>query len=130
MERVTLSGVKRVARSLSCPWFSADAVQPRRSPTGLRTVSRKKIGRYLLTDHAAFEMERRGLTEELLAGILEAPDQRIQVRPGRSILQSRAKFGSSLVYLVRIVVDVDRAPPEIVTAYRTSRILKYWKRSP
>ena len=90
----------------------------------------KKIGRYLLTDHAALGMKRRGLTEDLLAGILEAPDQRILVRPGRLILQSRAKFGTSLVYLVRIIVDVDRVPPEVVTAYRTSRIMKYWKLRP
>lgn len=29
-------------------------------------------------------------------------------------------------YLVRVFVDVDRDPAEIVTVYRTSRIEKYW----
>ena len=28
-------------------------------------------------------------------------------------------------YLIRVFVDVDRTPPEIVTAYRTSKIRKY-----
>jgi hypothetical protein len=28
-------------------------------------------------------------------------------------------------YLLRVLVDVDRAPPEVVTVYRTSRIAKY-----
>ena len=30
-------------------------------------------------------------------------------------------------YLVRVVVDVDRNPAEVVTAYRTSKIAKYWR---
>jgi hypothetical protein len=33
-------------------------------------------------------------------------------------------------YLVRVFVDLDRRPPEVVTAYRTSRIGKYWRREP
>jgi hypothetical protein len=28
-------------------------------------------------------------------------------------------------HLIRVFVDVDRTPPEIVTAYRTSQIEKY-----
>jgi hypothetical protein len=31
------------------------------------------------------------------------------------------------VYLVRVFVDVDRDPPEVVTAYRTSKLPKYWR---
>ena len=30
-------------------------------------------------------------------------------------------------FLVRVFVDVDRDPAEVVTAYRTSKISKYWK---
>jgi hypothetical protein len=29
-------------------------------------------------------------------------------------------------YLVRVFVDVDRQPAEVVTVYRTSKIYKYW----
>jgi len=32
-------------------------------------------------------------------------------------------------YLVRVFVDVDRDPAEVVTAYRTSNIAKYRKES-
>lgn len=32
-------------------------------------------------------------------------------------------------YLVRIVVDVDRKPAEVVTVYRTTKMAKYWRRS-
>jgi hypothetical protein len=31
------------------------------------------------------------------------------------------------MYLVRVFVDVDRDPAEVVTAYRTSKISKYWE---
>lgn len=31
------------------------------------------------------------------------------------------------MFLVRVVVDVDRQPAEVVTAYRTTKIAKYWE---
>ena len=41
------------------------------------------------------------------------------------MLQARIEFqGKS--YLVRVFVDVDRSPAEVVTVYRTSNIAKYW----
>jgi hypothetical protein len=33
-------------------------------------------------------------------------------------------------YLVRVFVDVDRSPAEVVTVYRTSKIEKYWRSEP
>ena len=33
-------------------------------------------------------------------------------------------------YLVRVFVDLDRDPPEVVTVYRTSKIDKYWRAEP
>jgi len=30
-------------------------------------------------------------------------------------------------YLVRVFVDVDRSPPEVVTVYRTSKVERYWR---
>jgi hypothetical protein len=34
---------------------------------------------------------------------------------------------SGKTYLVRVFVDIDRSPAEVVTVYRTTRIAKYWK---
>jgi hypothetical protein len=31
------------------------------------------------------------------------------------------------MYLVRVFVDVDRTPAEVVTVYRTSKMAKYWR---
>jgi hypothetical protein len=86
---------------------------------------------YRLTDHAQFEMARRQIAEAEIAQVLSAPEQIEIVRPGRAVYQSRVEFGKSAqTYLLRIFVDIDRQPPEVVTAYRTSKIEKYWRSEP
>jgi hypothetical protein len=88
------------------------------------------VGDFVFTAHALSEMSRRGLSVELVASILAAPEQRCEVRPGRVVLQALAPMGIPCVtYLVRVFVDVDRTPAEVVTAYRTSRIAKYWSQT-
>jgi len=91
-------------------------------------VTAEPITSYVITTHAAFEMARRRIDEETVHGVLSAPEQRVPVRPGRDVFQSRVDVGESRKgYLVRVFVDVDRSPPEVVTAYMTSRINKYWQ---
>ena len=86
------------------------------------------ISEYRLTDHARFEMERRQISEAEIAQVLASPEQTEWVRPGRAVYQSRMKYpGSARVYLLRVFVDIDRDPPEVVTAYRTSKVEKYWR---
>lgn len=47
---------------------------------------------------------------------------------GRVVLQARVAMGDPpKTYLVRVIVDVDRRPAEVVTAYRTSKMAKYWR---
>ena len=83
---------------------------------------------YRLTSHARFEIERRGISEAEIAQILSAPEQVDLVRPGRVVCQSRMEFGEQReIYLLRVFVDIDRKPAEVVTAYRTSKIGKYWR---
>ncbi len=48
---------------------------------------------YVFTPHARLEMERRGLSEELVRKALEAPGQRWEVRPGRQVLQAKISIG-------------------------------------
>ena len=87
------------------------------------------VSEYLITVHAAFEMRRRGIDEELVRNVLAVPEQRRRVRPGRDVLQSRTTIGGKM-YLLRVFVDIDREPAEVVTAYLTSRIMKYWRAAP
>jgi hypothetical protein len=84
------------------------------------------IDDYRITTHAAFEMRRRGIAESVVRSVLAAPEQRQEVRPGRDVLQSRGSSASK-TYLIRVFVDVDRTPAEVVTVYRTSRVAKYWR---
>ena len=88
------------------------------------------VTRYVFTDHARFQMNRRGISEELAHSVLRAAEQTVEVRPGRIVLQSKTTMQiSGLEYLVRVFVDVDRDPAEVVTVYRTSKIEKYWRRN-
>ncbi|MCL7454805.1 MAG: DUF4258 domain-containing protein [Anaerolineae bacterium] len=81
-----------------------------------------------ITEHARFEMERRGISEAEIAQVLSAPEQSDLVRPGRVVYQSRMEYEEpGKIYLLRVFVDIDRQPAEVVTAYRTSRVEKYWK---
>ena len=88
----------------------------------------RPITTYSLTAHARFEMERRQIAEAEVAEVLSSPEQAEVVRPGRIVCQSR--FQSDLfdrVYLLRVFVDIDRKPPEVMTVYRTSKVEKYWR---
>ena len=81
---------------------------------------------YVLTDHARTEMNRRRLSEADVDRTVRAPGQRHLVRPGRCVFQAKLVGEDGHPYVVRVFVDVDRRPPEIVTAYRTSKVSKYW----
>jgi len=73
-------------------------------------------------------MDRRQITEMDIAQVLFAPGQIEEVRGGRVVFQSLVMFGKpERTYLLRVFVDVDCKPPAVVTAYRTSKIDKYWR---
>lgn len=76
------------------------------------------ITNYVITSHAAYEMGRRGLSQTLVDGILAAPEQRLPIRPGRVVFQSRVPLGADH----RVCL-----PPQVVSAYATTKLLKYWK---
>ena len=71
-------------------------------------------------------MRRRGVAENAVRSVLAAPEQVLEVRSHRVVLQSRVRTGST-AQLVRVFVDIDRVPEEVVTVYLTSRISKYWE---
>jgi hypothetical protein len=51
---------------------------------------------------------------------------RDESRAGAWIYPSRLRFKDGKMYLLRVVVAEEHMPPVIVTAYRTSKIEKYW----
>jgi hypothetical protein len=81
---------------------------------------------YNFTLHALRQIRRRRLTLDLVHQVMRDPEQRFPITIRRDILQKRAMIGGAQ-YLVRVVVDVGTKPPEVVTAYKTSKIPKYWR---
>ena len=70
---------------------------------------------------------RRQVDETDMAKVLSTPEQTEVIRSGRAVYQSRIRVGDPpKSYLLRVFVDVDREPPDVVTVYRTSKIEKYW----
>jgi hypothetical protein len=80
---------------------------------------------WILTPHAKTELQRRAIEPTLIAEVLAAPERRSAHRAGRDVFESQHVVDGK-AYLVRVFVDVDRHPAEVVTAYRTSKIGKYW----
>ena len=84
--------------------------------------------RYVLTEHARLEMMRRGISaaqvnaacrSQSSAGTYDA------VARCSSLGWQWARM-AGCTYL-RVFLDVDRDPPEVVTVYRTSKVGKYWR---
>ncbi len=81
----------------------------------------------VITGHAKTQMRRRGIEIDVVRSILCDPEQLIEVRSGRVVLQSRVDVDNRR-QIVRIFVDIDESPVRVVTVYRTSKIDKYWSR--
>jgi hypothetical protein len=86
------------------------------------------LGKFVFTEHSRFEMERRGISEEEVTALLQAPAQSEPQRIGRCAYQERTwDVQASKSYVLRVFVDMDREPPEVVSAYKTSKVEKYWR---
>ena len=84
-------------------------------------------GEIKISEHASGQALRRGLRETTVLDVARATEQRIAIRPGREIRQSRITLpAGGKLYLVRVVVDTGAQADTVVTVYRTSRIDKYW----
>lgn len=74
--------------------------------------------------HARFEMKRRGISRSSVEATIRAPGQVVPSRKGREIYQSI--IGRMLL---RVIVKEDQNAYHVVTAYKTSKIKKYWSDS-
>jgi hypothetical protein len=77
---------------------------------------------YIIKPTVRQKIEDHGLTVEEVQSVLEAPEQQVPGYAGRLIYQSRVGR-----YLIHVIVEQDRTPPEVVTAYRTRDVEKYWQ---
>ncbi len=61
----------------------------------------------------------------LLEAVLEKPDQIVRERGVAKAYQSKCEIGGKM-FLLRVIVDDSVDPAVVVTAYRTTKIEKYW----
>lgn len=80
----------------------------------------------VLSPHAVASVVARGLSEDAVRRVLAAPGQWEYAGAGRIVCQSIVSEGGREM-LLRVFIDIDRDPPEVVTAYRTGKIGKYWR---
>jgi hypothetical protein len=83
--------------------------------------------KYKLSRHARLEMERRGISLDLLEQVLLNPQQIVPETRGKKAYQSIIDFGAGKKFLVRAIVADENGPPIVLTAYRTSKVHKYWR---
>ena len=62
-----------------------------------------------------------------MESVLEKPGQIVPERGGQKAYQSKVDFGQGKVFLLRVIVDDSVDPAVVITAYRTSKIDKYWR---
>ncbi len=88
----------------------------------------KPIQGFIFTEHALAEMARRKISEEEVRNALAIPDQMEMVRAGRVVYQTKLYMSEfAKTYILRVFLDIDRNPPQVVTVYRTSKVEKYWR---
>ena len=77
-----------------------------------------------ISGHAAFEMKRRGISRNLVEAVIREPGQIVPSVKGREIHQSIIGRGGRM--LLRVIVREDEKAYHVVTAYKTTKVAKYW----
>ncbi len=85
--------------------------------------------KFRLSKHVQQELERRAISSQLLNTVLENPQQIVGESGGKKAYQSKMDFGGGKIYLLRVIIDDTIEPATVITAYRTSKIEKYWRSS-
>jgi len=82
---------------------------------------------FRMSRHASEEIERRGIPFSVVERVMTQPDQVVLTYGARTVFQSLVDFPEGRAYLVRVVVDDAADPPIVITAYRTTKVAKYWR---
>lgn len=87
------------------------------------------MAQYELSKHVQRELVGRRIPLSVVEAIMDAPEQKIPETPNVLCYQSKVEISGKL-YLVRVMVNEIATPPKVITAYRTTKIAKYWKETP
>ena len=81
---------------------------------------------YRISSHALQEMHSRRIEREMVDAVMSNPAQKVPQLAGIVCYQSKIDIKGK-TFLLRVMVNEDASPPVVVTAYRTSKIDKYWR---
>lgn len=79
---------------------------------------------FSFSKHALEQMNLRSISIEQVSTVLQNPDKIEIESEGQHIFQKTIHL-EERNYLIRVFVNVDKAPPLIKTVYKTSKIGKY-----
>jgi hypothetical protein len=82
----------------------------------------------VFSDHALFEMERRAIPIEAVVAVVNNSTMGMPSRQGRLIIQGKY-FDRHLSkeMVLRVIGTEERGAFRVITAYKTSKLEKYWK---
>ncbi len=83
--------------------------------------------KFEISRHAHEEMKRRGIPLNVVEAILQNPQQIVDEYGNKKAYQSIIKTETEKDYLVRVIVNDTNDPAKVVTVYKTSKIVKYWR---
>lgn len=77
--------------------------------------------------HASFEAERRGISEEFIRFVVKNPQQKLPSKGGRVIVQNTYYDEVEKKEMLIRVIGIETSEKfDVITAYKTSKISKYW----
>ena len=80
---------------------------------------------FSFSKHALEQIEHRGITLQTAYEVLQSPDHVIEQGDKRIYQSVISENGKQ--YLIRIFVNKDKIPQLVITAYKTSKISKYYE---
>jgi hypothetical protein len=80
-----------------------------------------------ISGHARFEMQRRDTTKAEVEAVVRNPGQVLPAKKGRQVFQSKVGVKGRL--LLRVIVKEEPTAYVVVSAYKTSKVAKYWRQT-
>jgi len=75
--------------------------------------------------HAENQLKERGISKRLIEEILSNPEQIINSIKGRKIAHKVISEGK-VKFLYRVIYVIEKSKFEVISAYKTRKIVKYW----
>ncbi|HMT10856.1 MAG TPA: DUF4258 domain-containing protein [Ignavibacteria bacterium] len=79
------------------------------------------------TNHALEEIRIRDIDKQIIEAIIQNPKQILDSENNRKVYQDIVEFKNKKQYVVRVIIEETKGALRVVTAYKSSKISKYWR---